>query len=104
VHHSKKRPRQGDDAKWKAEQEKQRRETAMANTIGIRTLAAITAAVPCSLTTVLGDILGLTKINFNTCLYNDRLPVTIRFANEVGDVLISAPLEGEPRLPFKFYI
>jgi ParB family transcriptional regulator, chromosome partitioning protein len=46
VHHPKKRPQQGDDAKWKAEQEKQRRETAMANTIGIRTLAAITEAVP----------------------------------------------------------
>src|SRR6202789_2708768 len=46
VHHPKKRQQQGDDAKWKAEQEKQRRETAMANTIGIRTLAAITAAVP----------------------------------------------------------
>jgi hypothetical protein len=58
----------------------------------------------CPLVTVLGDILALTKFNFNSCLYNDRLPVTIRFANEVGDVLISAPLEGEPRLPFKFYI
>ncbi len=46
VHHPKKRPQQGDNAKWKAEQEKQRRETAMANTIGIRTLASITAAVP----------------------------------------------------------
>jgi hypothetical protein len=33
-----------------------------------------------------------------------RLPVTIRFANEVGDVLIAAPIESEPRLPFKFYI
>jgi ParB family chromosome partitioning protein len=46
VHHAKKRAQQGDNAKWKAEQEEQRRETAMANTIGIRTLAAITAAVP----------------------------------------------------------
>jgi ParB family chromosome partitioning protein len=47
VHHSKKRPQQiADDAKWKAEQEKQRKETAIANTIGIRTPAAITAAVP----------------------------------------------------------
>ena len=47
VHHPKKRPQQvADDAKWKAEQEKQRRETAIANTTGIRTLAAITAAVP----------------------------------------------------------
>jgi hypothetical protein len=58
----------------------------------------------CPLRVVLNDVLGLTKINFNSCLYNDRLPVTINFANEVGDVLISAPLDGEPRLPFKFYI
>lgn len=69
------------------------------NPISVRILRGI-----CPLSTVLSDILGLTKINFNSCLYNDRLPVTIRFANEVGDVLISAPLEGEPRLPFKFYI
>lgn len=54
--------------------------------------------------TVLGDILGLTKINFNTCLNNDRMPVTIRFANDIGDILIAAPLDNEPRLPFKFYI
>jgi hypothetical protein len=56
------------------------------------------------LETVLRDVLGLTKINFNSCLHNDRLPVTIRFANAVGDVLISAPMDGEPKLPFKFYI
>jgi hypothetical protein len=58
----------------------------------------------CPIKTVLQDVLGLTKLNFNSCLFNDRLPVTINFANEVGDVLISAPLDGEPRLPFKFYI
>jgi hypothetical protein len=58
----------------------------------------------CDLRGVLSDVLGLTKINFNSCLFNDRMPVTIRFANEVGDVLISAPMDGEPRLPFKFYI
>ncbi|MES2390450.1 MAG: hypothetical protein V4555_02330 [Acidobacteriota bacterium] len=58
----------------------------------------------CDLGVVLGDVLGLTKINFNSCLHNDRLPVTIKFANAVGDVLISAPMEGEPRLPFKYYI
>ena len=47
VHHPKKRPQQiADDVKWKAEQEKQRKETAIANTTGIRILAAITAAVP----------------------------------------------------------
>ena len=58
----------------------------------------------CALQTVLSDVLGLTKINFNSCLYNDRMPVTIRFANAVGDVLMSAPIDSEPRLPFKFYI
>jgi hypothetical protein len=58
----------------------------------------------CELEAVLKDILGQTKINFNTCLNNDCLPATIRFAYEVGDVLIAAPIESEPRLPFKFYI
>ena len=58
----------------------------------------------CDLRGVLVDVMGLTKINFNSCLFNDRMPVTIRFANEVGDILISAPMDGEPRLPFKFYI
>jgi hypothetical protein len=58
----------------------------------------------CALETVLQDVLGLTKINFNSCLFNDRLPVTIKFANAVGDVLIAAPIDSEPRLPFKFYI
>ncbi len=58
----------------------------------------------CPLEPVLSDVLGLTKINFNSCLFNDRLPVTIKFANAVGDVLIAAPIDSEPRLPFKFYI
>jgi ParB family chromosome partitioning protein len=45
VHHPKKQS-STDDAKWKAEQEKQRKDAAIANTTGIRILAAITAAVP----------------------------------------------------------
>jgi ParB family chromosome partitioning protein len=47
VHHPKQRSQKvAGDAEWKAEQEKRRREQAIANTIGLRTLAAITAAVP----------------------------------------------------------
>lgn len=46
----------------------------------------------------------LTKLNYNSCLFNDRLPVTIKFANAVGEILISAPQTEEPKLPFKFYI
>jgi hypothetical protein len=56
------------------------------------------------LETVLADVLSLGKINFNTCLFNDREPVTIRFADAIGDILVSAPVLSEPRLPFKFYI
>jgi len=58
----------------------------------------------CDLATVLRDVMGLTKINFNTCQFNDRLPVTIRFANAIGEILIAAPMTDEPKLPFKFYI
>ena len=53
---------------------------------------------------LLRDVMGLTKINFNSCLHNDRLPVTIRFADAVGEIMLAAPQTGEPRLPFKFYI
>jgi hypothetical protein len=58
----------------------------------------------CDLNTVLYDIMGLTKINFNSCLHNDRLPVTIRFPTAVGEIMIAAPQTGEPKVPFKFYI
>lgn len=58
----------------------------------------------CDLGVVLQDVMGLTKINFNSCLFNDRLPVTIRFADAVGEVILAAPQTSEPKLPFKFYI
>jgi ParB family transcriptional regulator, chromosome partitioning protein len=45
VHHPKQETTR-DDAKWKAEQEKQRKERAIANTTGIRVLKAIGDAVP----------------------------------------------------------
>src|ERR1700744_1925367 len=45
IHHPKQQTSR-DDEKWKAEQEKQRREQAIANTTGLRILTAIGAAVP----------------------------------------------------------
>ena len=53
---------------------------------------------------VLQDIMGLTKINFNSCQFNCRFPVTLNFANAIGDVLVAAPSDIEPRLPFKYYV
>lgn len=57
-----------------------------------------------ALETLMRDVLALSKINFNTCLFNDRLPVTIKFADAIGDILVAAPQSNEPMLPFKFYI
>ncbi len=54
--------------------------------------------------TVLRDIMGLTKINYNACNYSDGSPVTIRFADKVGDVLIMGSAKGAQKQPFKFYI
>jgi len=53
---------------------------------------------------VLADIMRLTKINYNACHYNDGLPVTVRFADKVGDVLTMGSAKDSERQPLKFYI
>jgi hypothetical protein len=53
---------------------------------------------------VLEDIMGLTKINYNSCSFNDGLPVTVRFANMVGEVLTLGSAKGTERQPFKYYV
>ena len=53
---------------------------------------------------VLKDILALTKLNYNACIYGDGEPVTLRFANNIGEILTaSADIEAPP-LAFKYYI
>jgi hypothetical protein len=53
---------------------------------------------------ILNDIIGLTKINYNSCNYNDSLPVTVRFAKMVGEVLTMGSAKGAEKQPFKFYV
>jgi hypothetical protein len=60
---------------------------------------------------VLADVLGLTKLNYNACIYGDGMPVTLRFAHAVGEVLTSIPRVQEQEraddyrpLPFRYYI
>lgn len=67
------------------------------------TVLKSTGAAP-ALQTVLGDIMGLTKINYNACNYSDGLPVTIRFADKVGDILTMGSARDAERQPFKFYV
>jgi hypothetical protein len=54
---------------------------------------------------VLADVLALTKLNYNACIYGDGVPVTLRFADTVGEILTAAPRREElPPLPFRYYI
>jgi hypothetical protein len=53
--------------------------------------------------TVLKDVLALTKLNYNACIYGDGQPVTLKFADAVGEVLTAGPVTGAP-LPFRLYI
>ena len=45
-----------------------------------------------SIVRVLSDVLALTKLNYNSCLFGDGEPVTLKFADAVGEILTAAPL------------
>lgn len=59
-----------------------------------------------ALDVVVSDVLQLTKLNFNACIYGDGLPVTLRFADAIGEILTAAPASDIPEipLPFRHYI
>ncbi|PZQ88646.1 MAG: hypothetical protein DI534_10820 [Leifsonia xyli] len=57
------------------------------------------------LSQVLADVLALTKVNYNACDFASGLPVTLKFADRVGDILMASPRTASaPPLPFRFYI
>lgn len=54
---------------------------------------------------VMADVLSLTKLNYNACIFGDGVPVTLRFADSVGEILTAAPRRDDlPPLPFRYYI
>jgi hypothetical protein len=57
------------------------------------------------LMTVMRDVLALTKVNYNSGDFSSGLPVTLKFADQVGEILTASPrgLEAPP-MPFRFYI
>ena len=56
------------------------------------------------LNTVMKDVLALTKLNYNACIYGDGLPVTLRFSDMIGNILTAtSDWESEMR-QFKYYI
>lgn len=54
---------------------------------------------------VMADVLALTKINYNACDFASGLPVTLKFADKVGEILMASPeTVNSPPLPFRYYI
>lgn len=53
---------------------------------------------------VLKDIMALTKLNYNACIFADGEPVTLRFADKIGDILTATTEITAPPLAFKYYI
>jgi hypothetical protein len=54
--------------------------------------------------TILQDIMTLTKLNYNTCIFGDGQPITLKFADAVGEILTAGPIKDIPPLPFSHYI
>lgn len=54
--------------------------------------------------TVCKDILALTKLNYNACIFADGSPVTLRFADAIGEVLTAGKNIKGDILPFKHYV
>jgi hypothetical protein len=50
------------------------------------------------------DILALTKLNYNSCRFCDGQPVTLKFADLIGDILTAGPNNDLEVLPFMYYI
>lgn len=54
--------------------------------------------------TVLSDIMSLTKLNYNSCVYGDGKPVTLRFSDNIGTILTATSNTKEEQRQFKYYI
>ncbi|MFQ5910959.1 MAG: hypothetical protein ACE5IJ_09615 [Thermoplasmata archaeon] len=65
-----------------------------------RPLAILEHHGDASAETLANDILSLTKLNWNTADFSSKLPITLQFADRVGDVLSQG--KTEPRVPSRF--
>ncbi|MBS1681588.1 MAG: hypothetical protein OJF59_001830 [Cytophagales bacterium] len=57
-----------------------------------------------TLRNVCNEILALTKVNFNNCNYYDGLPITLRFAQKVGEIIQYLPDGFTPPSKYYFYM
>ena len=54
--------------------------------------------------TLLRETLVLTKLNWNSASLGGAIPITLRFAGLVGDIMREVPRDREPLPQFKFYM
>ena len=59
---------------------------------------------PADIEQVAADIFGLTKLNYNACRLGESQPVTIKFSDAVGEILVSNAKIERPKPQFRFYI
>ncbi len=57
-----------------------------------------------TLRNVCTEIMALTKVNFNNCNYYDGLPITLRFAQKVGEIIQYLPDGFVPPSKYYFYM
>lgn len=50
------------------------------------------------------DVLGLTRMNWNTAQNTNSQPVTIRFARQVGGIMAEVGEDEEPKPSYRFYM
>lgn len=50
------------------------------------------------------EILTLTKMNWNSSNFAETMPITLRFAHDVGDILRELPKGAEPRPEYRYYM
>lgn len=53
---------------------------------------------------LLREILTLTKMNWNSSAFAETMPITLRFARDVGDILRELPDDVEPRPEYRYYM
>ncbi len=56
------------------------------------------------LETVARDIFALTKLNYNACKLGEDQPVTVKFSDAIGEILIANQGAKVKHPSFKYYI
>ena len=57
-----------------------------------------------SISTILNELMVLTKMNWNSANFGGLLPITLRFSKLVGEIMKEVPRNLEPLPQFKYYM